>query len=123
MDGVETLAETYGASVEATARRWVDLAPDPWLLLVFRTMTKPREAAGEPRLRLAYGHGTPGAWPFLRRWKSVAEDSTIMRALKGDVVEARTRLGDLVSEDPGTVHVSAREYGPGRVIALVRRAA
>lgn len=124
LETVEELADDYQASIEATALRFVDLWPEPALVLVFRERHKPsergRETQCEPKLRLDYSFGS-GEWPFLRRHKSVAPDSPIARASMGEVVAETTSLGDLAAEDAGPVTVHARRYGKnGRVLALVR---
>jgi hypothetical protein len=126
LDGVEELAERYQASVEATALRTVDLWPEPAMLLVFRVAHKPsergREQECEPKLRLAYAH-KDHTWPFMRRGKSVEPESPFSRAYGGEFVDEVVELGPLTGRDVGPLEISARRYGYGRVLALVRRAA
>jgi Zn-dependent peptidase ImmA (M78 family) len=124
-DGVEQLARSYEASIEATALRVADLWPEPTLLLAFRQRHKPceqgRESECEPKLRLDYAHAS-GDWPFMRRHKSVSPESPFARALDGEIVSERSYLGEIAAFDLGAVHIDARRYGSdGRVLALVRR--
>jgi len=121
---VEDLAARYEASIEATARRAVDLWPEPAALLVLRRRNKPseegREAECEPKLRLDYSH-VNGNWPYLRRHKSVNGDSPLLRAFAGEDVREIGTVDELVSSGIGPVEIHARPYGKNRrVLALVR---
>jgi len=121
-DHVAALADHYEASLEATAIRAVDLWPEPVSLLVFRRQTKPSEAGqpeAEPKLRLAWSH-VSGAWPHLRRYKSVSDSSPFGRALTGEVVNEASTLGDLTTDADTLFHVSAQAVGADRVLALIR---
>lgn len=122
---VETLANHYEASIEATALRAVDLGPEPALFMVFRLCHKPRERGREhdcePKLRLAYAYAR-GDWPYLRRHKSVTNESAFARAYNGEVVAEVGELEDLTATAAGRVEIHARRYGrDGRVLALARR--
>jgi IrrE N-terminal-like domain len=126
LDGIESLARLYEASIEATALRAVDLDADSAMLLVLRVAHKPsergREDECEPKLRLSWAHGQ-GEWPFMRKDKSVDDGSPLMRAYEGEVVDEMGELGDLAGTDCGRVMISARRYGnDGRVLALVHSA-
>jgi hypothetical protein len=126
LDGVETLARLYEASIEATALRAVDLDAGPAMLLVLRVTHKPsergREDECEPKLRLSWAHGQ-GEWPYMPKHKSVDDGSLLMRAHDGELVDEVGAIGDLAGSDCGRVMVSARRYGnDGRVLALVRPA-
>jgi hypothetical protein len=124
LDGVEALAASYEASIEATALRAVDLDADPAMLLVFRLAHKPsehgREDECEPRLRLSWAHAQ-GNWPYMPKYKSADDGSPFMRAYEGEVIDEVGTLGELSGADRGRVVISARRYGnDGRVLALVR---
>jgi hypothetical protein len=126
LDGVETLASIYAASIEATALRAVDLAADPAMLIVLRINHKPsergREEECEPKLRVSWTH-RQGEWPFMPKHKSADDASPFIRAHEGEFVDEVGTLGDLASDDYGRVMISARRYGnDGRVLALVRPA-
>lgn len=124
LDAVEELATDYQASIEATALRVAGLWPEPALVLAFSERHKPSERGKEshcqPKLRLDYSMGN-GEWPFLRRHKSVSDDSPIGRAYSGEIVAEISSLGDVAAHDAGPVAIHARRYGSGRVLALVRR--
>lgn len=124
MEGVESLAPLYDASIEATALRAVDLDAGPAMLIVLRPGHKPSERGREderpPKLRLSWAHGQ-GPWPFLPKDKSVGDRSPFMRAHEGEVVDEVGTLDDLAAGDDRKVMISARRYGnDGRVLALVR---
>jgi hypothetical protein len=123
---IEHLADQYEASIEATSLRFIDLWREPAAFIVLRERHKPAErgceSACEPKLRVEYAY-TQGDWPFIRRFKSVDDESCFMRALIGELIDEKGDLGDLVGEDIGPVHVIARRYGgQPRVLALVRKA-
>lgn len=125
LETVEQLAGDYEASLEATALRTVSLWSEPSLLLVFRQQHKPsergREQDCEPKVRLRYAAHN-GGWSYLRRHKSVADDSPFARAFAGEIVHEIGSLGDLTSDDVGQVEIQARCYGRDRrVLALIRR--
>jgi hypothetical protein len=126
MEGVEGLATLYDASVEASARRLVELSGRIGAMLVFTVSNKPSELgtahASEPVLRLKYSF-TCGNWPFFPQYKSVP-DSPFQRALEGEIVDEVAELGELTASSVGPVSISARRYGQaGRVIALIERRA
>jgi hypothetical protein len=126
LEGIEPLAASYEASIEATALRAVDLHQDAAMLLVFRVAHKPSERGHEdehePKLRMSWSHGR-GGWPYMRQHKSVSDGSPIQRAHEGELVDEVGTLGDLVGGEPGPVMISARRYGnDGRVLALVQPA-
>jgi Zn-dependent peptidase ImmA (M78 family) len=125
MASAEALAARYGASVEASAVREVDVWPDDVLMLVLKIANKPSEMVADtqpvPKLRLAWSYGK-GDWPFVRQHKSVNEDSVFVRAHKGELIEETSELGELARESVGPVRVSAKRYGPhGRVLALISK--
>jgi hypothetical protein len=116
------LAPRYEASLEATGIRAVDLWPGPAAFLVFRNKLKPSEIGNPdavPKLRLDWSH-TSGPMPFLRRHKSVGDDSPFADAHLGEIVQRTTALIDLTGDPDHRFHVSARAVGIGRVLALVQ---
>ncbi|HTA98158.1 MAG TPA: ImmA/IrrE family metallo-endopeptidase [Solirubrobacteraceae bacterium] len=124
LEGVEALAKSYEASIEATALRAVDLQRDAAMLLVFRVAHKPSERGHEdeyePKLRMSWSHGRRGNWPYMRQHKSVSDGSPIKRAHEGELVDEVGTLGNLASTESGPVRISARRYGSdGRVLALL----
>jgi hypothetical protein len=112
LDVVETLSDRYDASIEATARRLVDLWPEPALMVVLEPMTKPSERSltdAEPRLRVRYSHGS-GNWPFVPAFKSANDEGPLLQALSGELVEADSRLDGLVAPPPRLLQLSARLF-------------
>jgi IrrE N-terminal-like domain len=128
-----TIADTYHASVQATAHRFVDLWPEDTLLVVAEIAHKPadaRDPEAVPRLRVQYSSGS-GRWPFIPRHKSFADSDPVVRALTGELVDERTALRGLSTETVEGVDLSARicpyfdSQGEkhDRVLALYRRPA
>lgn len=121
MAAAEELGDGYGASIEAAALRMVELADEPALLVSLRPQLKPSQTGdveATPALRVTYSKAT-GRWPFVPRFKSVADDSAFGRAFEGEIVEEAGLLGAPFTMS-GPVHISARRYGP-RVLALIRK--
>lgn len=120
--GVERLAGRYEASIQATALRTITVAGRPTLLLAFHYAHKPSERGHEascpPKLRLEWAM-RQGAWPFVRRDKSVALRTPIARAWEHEVVDEFAEIDELFGSPLGPVWVNARRYGD-RVLALVR---
>ena len=131
MDTVFDLADTYDASLQATAHRFVALWPEDTLLVVAEVANKPKDVAGAPpRLRIRYSTGR-GEWPFIFRHKSIDEGEPLTRALAGDFVDESAPLRGFASREVEGVQVSARccSYTDNRgdhhdrVLALYRRPA
>ncbi len=132
LDAVEDLADSYDASLAATAHRFVALWPEDCLLVILEPMLKPAdrfEEAPEPRLRVVYSIHR-GSWPYLPRFKSADEGSKLAAALDGEIVEGLGHgLDGLVPDFKGPAQVSARllpyrdERGTEhrRVLALYRK--
>lgn len=117
----EELGAGYRASIEAAALRMVELADEPAMLVSLRPQLKPSQTGdveAAPALRVTYSKAT-GRWPFVPRFKSVADDSPFGRASGGEIVE-EARLLNAPFTTSGPVHISARRYGP-RVLALIRK--
>ena len=104
----EQLAERYGASVEATARRLVTLR-GPALFLALEPACRPRGPWEEPKLRVQWVH-LSGGWPFVPRHKSVPADSLLARPLTGERVEEAVALTGLTAAPIQDVRVSAGLY-------------
>lgn len=122
LGAVEELSARYEASIQATALRAVDLAPNPTMLLVLHRAHKPsergREDACEPQLRLDWAH-CQGDWPYPLRHKSVGPASPLSRAWE-EPVEELGSVDELLGDPIGDAEVSARRYGD-KMLALVRR--
>ena len=104
----EQLAERYGASVEATARRLVDMR-GPALFLALEQGCRPRGPREEPKLRVQWIH-LSGGWPFVPRHKSVPGDSLLARPLSGERVEEAATLTGLAATPIQNARVSAGFY-------------
>jgi hypothetical protein len=126
------LADRYDASLHATAHRFVDLWPEDLLFVVAEVGFKPSDASdplAEPALRVA-SSWTSGAWPFIRKHKSVAEGDPLMRALQGELIDEAAVLSGISAEPVEGVSISARlcpftdaqGVRHDRVLALYRRA-
>jgi hypothetical protein len=133
--GLQTVfdvAERYDASLHATAHRVVDLWPEDLLFVVAQVGYKPADASDPlavPVLRVASSWAS-GAWPFIRKYKSVAEGDPLTRALQGELVDEVTKLSGISAQPVDGVYVSARlcpftdaqGVRHDRVLALYRRA-
>jgi hypothetical protein len=121
----ERLAERYGASVEAAARRLVTMC-GPALFLALEPACRPRGPREKPKLRVQWVQ-LSGGWPFVPRHKSVPADSLLARPLTGERVEETATLTGLAATPIQDVRVSAGFYpytdGQGtqhmRVLALI----
>jgi hypothetical protein len=107
---VEHLAERYDASLEATAHRVVDLWPEDVLFVALEVTRKPSErndARAAPKLRVRYSSAR-GAWPFVRRHKSVPDGDPLLRALEGEHIDERAELSSISATPVGDLDLSAR---------------
>jgi hypothetical protein len=131
LEAIVELADVYDASVQATAHRFVQLWPEPTLLVMLRVECKPSEAGdaeAEPKLRVGWAYGR-GGWPFVPPAKSAADSGVLARALEGEVVGEMATLEELVRGDDRRLEVSTRvfryrdSYGElcPQVLALYRR--
>lgn len=109
---VEALAAKYDAGIHASANRFVQLWPEPALLVVLALCTKPRDEAGaEPRLRVRASWAQPAAaWPWVPRWKSASDEGALARALAGEIVREAASLDELELGDPAELELSARPF-------------
>lgn len=127
---VEALAQKYEAGIHASANRFVQLWPEPALLVVLEPSNKPRDVCGAvPRLRVQASWAQPlHAWPWVAKWKSASHDGALSRAFEGELVAEPASLNELDLEDPGPLELSARPFSyrangtlHTRVFALYRR--
>lgn len=109
LDSVGTLAEDCDSSLEAAARRFVALWPEPSLLIRMELTTKPREPNGEPKLRVTSTLAN-GAWPYMPPHKSVRDDHVLNQCLDGTFVDCVADLDDLTKQSAGTFELHARHY-------------
>lgn len=127
------VSDAYDASLQASGHRIVDLWPEDAMFLVAEVQNKPTERStptAPPRLRVSYAW-CRGNWPFIRRFKSVAPEDPLARALEGELVDEIATLTAISAHDVEKVHVSAR-FCPfvdaqgtehRRVLAVYRRSA
>lgn len=108
LDAVEHVADAFGASLDATARRLVALSPGPVLMLDLRPGTS--RADPVPRLRVHASLGS-GPWPFVPRNKGVTAGHPFGEATHGVDVDLSCDLGALLALGIRTpVRVVARSY-------------
>lgn len=128
LDAIETLADDCGASLEAAARRFISLWPEPCLLLRMERTAKPSDPHGEPKLRVSSTLAN-GTWPYMPAFKSVSDAHVLNDCLNGGYVDCITDLDDVAVTPVGLVELHARHYpyvdSEGehheRVLALARR--
>lgn len=109
LDTVEEMADAYQASLEATGRRYVSLATDPTLLLGLEIATAPRAPLAAPRLRVRW-RVAAGKWPFIPKHKSAPDDSPLVRAAAGEVIDEITDVIGLSQQPMRSVRLSAHLY-------------
>lgn len=121
LDGVESLAQAYIASLQATARRVVDLTERPLGMMVFHMANKPADRGLEhtrpPKLRIEYIYSSDRL-PFPLRHKSAPDKSPFQRAWNNEPARERIRLDEYFAEPVGPCLVDARRYGD-KVLAIV----
>lgn len=127
---VEALAGRYDAGIHACANRFVQLWPEPALLVVLAQCNKPRDLPdAEPRLRVQTTWSQPyHAWPHVPKWKSASDQGALARALDGELISEEATLGEFELDDPAPLQLSARVFSyradgelHNRVFALYRR--
>ena len=93
---VDALADRYGASMEATARRLTSLWRVPALLLRLEVCNKPRDAPGaEPCLRAATYVPAGPICHSVSRYKSLASTDPLQAVLHDGAFSGLTRLHGL----------------------------
>lgn len=109
---VEALANRYEASIHATANRFVQLWPEPAMLVVLDQCNKPRDVAGaEQRLRVQATWTKPtDRWPYLPKWKSASNAGALARAFAGEIINEAASLDEFGLVDPAPLEVSARPF-------------
>lgn len=128
LDAVEALGERCEASLEAAARRFISLWPEPSLLIRMELTTKPSDRHGEPKLRVSSTLAN-GPWPYMPAYKSVGDDHPLNACLEGTSIDCIADLDDIASTATGAVELHARPYpfldSEGvhreRVLAVARR--
>ncbi|MHB8341427.1 MAG: ImmA/IrrE family metallo-endopeptidase, partial [Mycobacteriales bacterium] len=103
-DTISEVADAYEASLEATARRYVALAPGPAILITLKPATS--KANSRPTLRVANRTFT-GDWPYIPINKSVPDDHPLGMAAREVAVDEVTDLCCLTGT-PSPVTLSAR---------------
>lgn len=111
LDTAVTVADICDASLEAAARRVVDVTDDAALLCLELT-TAPRQPAADPRLRLRYAY-TRGNWPYLPPWKSLSDEHPLQACLQGEIVDTISPLSDLNLALDAPARITA-QYAPWR---------
>lgn len=109
LDAVTALAEDCDASLEAAARRFIALWPEPSLLIRMELTTKPRAPHAEPKLRVTSTLAN-GAWPYMPVHKSVADDHVLNQCVDGAFVDCIADIDDLTKLPAGPVELHARHY-------------
>jgi uncharacterized protein DUF955 len=130
LDAVIALANRYDASIQATARRFAELWPEPVLLLSLEMGVRKAERddpTAMPRLRVVSAVAN-GCWPYVPPNKSAHPDGALVRALEGEEVAEAASLAELGLHTPGRLELSARGFSYSdttgrprrRVLALYR---
>jgi hypothetical protein len=103
---LEELADSYDASLEATAHRIVDFWPEEVAFFSLEYRNKPRDRPGAtPALRVNTMRGR-GAFPWVPRHKSIQLGSL------ADAVE-----GEVIDEHIPEIELLGRGLGPGQLVA------
>jgi len=109
LDTVTKLADTYEASLHATAYRFVRFWPEPVLLAVLEPGLRKAERdnpSAQPKLRVRSVYSNSG-WPYIPRNKSAAEGGPLHRAWQGELIRERSDLNDLDVPTPWRLELSA----------------
>lgn len=109
LDAVSALAQDCDASLEAAARRFITLWPEPSLLIRMERTTKPRDPHGEPKLRVTSTLAN-GTWPYMPVHKSVADHHVLNQCLDGTFVDCIAEIDDLTRQPAGPVELHAGHY-------------
>lgn len=125
---LEELADSYDASLEATAHRIVDFWPEDVAFFSLELRNKPRDRPGAaPALRVNTMRGR-GAFPWVPRHKSV-DLGSLAAVLDGEIIDERLANIELLGQNLGRGHLVAKPYPfidqegnmRQRVLALLRR--
>jgi hypothetical protein len=125
---LEELADSYDASMEATAHRIVDYWPEEVAFFSLELRNKPRDLPGAaPALRVNMMRGR-GLFPWVPAHKSVNLGS-LATLVDGEIISERLPNVELLGQDLGPCHLVAKHYPfvdqegetRHRVLALVRR--
>jgi hypothetical protein len=124
---LEDLADSYDASLEATAHRIVDFWPEDLAFFSLELRNKPRDRPGAPpALRVNTMRGN-GAFPWVPRHKSI-DLGSLAEVVEGEIIDERLQCVELLGHNLGTGHLVAKPYpfidAEGnmrqRVLALLR---
>lgn len=128
IDLLEELADSYDASLEATAHRIVDFWPEDVAFFSLELRKKPRDRPGAaPALRVNTMRGNR-AFPWVPRHKSVNLGS-LAYVVEGEIIDERLASIELLGRHLGPGHLVAKPYPfidqegnmRQRVLALLRR--
>lgn len=106
LDAIESIATTYRASLEATARRYVRLSPDQAFFA--RLEFAPSRTNSVPELRVKSAAWSPALDVFIPLNKSVPRSHPVFWASEGEFVETIADMSAL--KLPGDFQISARPY-------------
>lgn len=104
---VQTLAERYDGSFEATARRYASLSDVPTMLIGLELATAPRNPTAAPALRVQWVHATQ-RWPFIPQHKSTPDHSPFGRALAGEIIDEIADITEPACQPLNGVRISAQ---------------
>jgi hypothetical protein len=131
LGSITELADGYDASVQATTYNFQRHWPEPTLTVILEPRLKKAEVgdpSAEPRLRVVSVHPNGAGWPYVPPNKSASDAGLLVRALNGEIIDARSSLGELDIHFDGNLDVTARafRYRAGgeirdRVIAIYRQ--
>lgn len=129
LSSIPSLAQQYGASREATARRMLDVSGRTGALVFFSKRLKPSEirsgVVAQPKLRILYVAPFGDFSIFLPPHKSAPDESCVCRAVLPDDVIAGIESWDIPRFDDWSIEATALpipfESGPDTpsVMALV----
>lgn len=105
-DHISAVASEYGASLEATARRYVRLSSDPAIFASLEFATS--QDNPNPQLRVKSASWSSDLPVFIPPNKSVPRNHPVVRAADGEYVDEVTDLRSL--QVPGDFRVAARPY-------------
>ncbi|WP_353952925.1 ImmA/IrrE family metallo-endopeptidase [Knoellia sp. S7-12] len=105
-DSIETVAAAYGASLAATARRYVRLSAMPSFFASLEFAAS--RSNPQPELRVTSASWSSGLEVFIPRNKSVPREHPIFQATQGEYVDEITDMRSLCLS--GGYRVAARPY-------------
>ena len=128
---ITDLANNYDASVHATVCNFQRYWPEPTMTVILEPGLKKaerRDPSAQPRLRVVSAFPSGHGWPYIPPNKSASDDGLLVRALNGEVIDAKTDLAELEIGFDRRLELTARSfpYRAGnemreRVIAIYRQ--